>query len=129
MEFSPRDGASPTDNAQAARHDCSILSFDSFGVHNNLSAQILSDDSVQESTKPFHPYAEMQSPWEDTWQIVTVACITAVQFLVIDVMLNGLLYYLWRALEVSVLTPLALARLAIAYVITFFHKLFHLQRA
>jgi hypothetical protein len=71
LEFSPRDYLSPTDNAQAARHDCSILSFDSFGVHNNISApsQILSDHSAHESTKPtlFHPYAESHSPWEDTW--------------------------------------------------------------
>lgn len=74
LEFSPRDVASPTDNALAARGgaDCSILSFDSFGVHNNMSApsQILSDDSVHDSSKPvlFHPYAEAQSPWEETWQ-------------------------------------------------------------
>jgi hypothetical protein len=115
LEFSPRDVASPTDNAQGARggQDCSILSFESFGIHNNMSApsQILSEDSVHESFKPalFHPYAEVQSPWEETWQTVTVAAITAAQFLVLDVMLNGVLYYLWRALEVTVLTPLAMA--------------------
>lgn len=54
---------------------------------------------------------------------------TAAQFLVIDILLNGVLYYLWRALEVTVLTPLAMAGLALAYVSALFHKLFHLKRA
>jgi hypothetical protein len=54
---------------------------------------------------------------------------TAIQFLVIDVMFNGVLYYLWRALEVTFLTTLALGGLALAYVSAFFHKLFHLRQA
>jgi hypothetical protein len=80
LEFSPRDDVSPTENmlkqTNIRNEECfSILSFNS-DQHRSVSApsQILSEASIHESSfssvtklpMPYHPFAELPSPWDET---------------------------------------------------------------
>lgn len=50
-----------------------------------------------EAKRPQHPFADRPSPWEEWKQTVALGFTTFVQFLIFDLLANGLLYYGWMA--------------------------------
>lgn len=91
-----------------------ITSSEGEGVPRKRVKQPTTATSVfKESRRPHHPFADRPSPWEEMKQTVHLGLVTFFQFLIIDVIVNGVLYYLWKAIEFTLLSPIALIGLVL----------------
>jgi F0F1-type ATP synthase membrane subunit a len=61
------------------------------------------------NSKLYHPYADRpSSPWEEWKVTLGLALVTFGQFMIIDVLKNGILHYFLKTIEYLLLSPIAI---------------------